>query len=309
MKKTGLIIVIIVCIVLFFSTLAGGILLTVRTIGWNNLQNEVNLKQRLRTIFDDLHWPPFIAGTKESFTTDETLTADLAGISEIKITAISENVKISIGGSNVAARLYGDYSSWGGQLTWHCDKEGGTLRIYADYPRLGIPWNSLAIDVVIPPEYAAAVKVSCISGSCTFPGDDRCIWSSFQFNGVSGNLNVDCFGMQKIQATTVSGGTHLTRCAGLVDANSVSGKIDVACDYFAGATLKTVSGQVELALPADASANLTFTTVSGGFTNEGLDVNILSQTRRKITGTLGQGSQPLSVNTVSGGLLMKKLGS
>jgi hypothetical protein len=306
MKKTGLIIVIIVCLVLFFSTLAGGVLLTVRTIGWSNLQNEVRLSERLRTLFEDLHWPAIAPGTKESFKIDETRTSDLAGITEIKITAIAENVLVRTGGSEVSARLYGDYSSWGGQLTWFCEKQGSTLRIYADYPRFGLLWNNLAMDIVIPAEYSAVVRVSCVSGSCTIPGDQACAWSSFQFNGVSGALTSDCFGIKALKASNVSGSIRMTDCAGEIDADSVSGKINLEFAEFKGATLKTVSGQVELTLPANANADLSFTTVSGGFNNNGLDINIISQTRRKITGTLGQGGQTLAVNTVSGGLTVKR---
>jgi hypothetical protein len=304
MKKTALIIVIVICLILFFSTLAGGILLTVRTIGWQNLQDQVRFRERMADIFKDMQLPMFISGNKESFTIDDLLTSDLAGIEEIRITGISESITVAVGGDQVEARLHGTYVSWGTKLVWHCEKQGNRLAIYAEYPRLGLMWNDLAIDIRIPAEYARAVKINSVSGNCSVDSAEGLAWSSLQYNGVSGNLEISRASIATVKASSISGGIELRGCTGEVSSDSVSGRIHVVWDDFRGGTLKTVSGRILLEMPENAQASVSFTTVSGQFQNNGLPINLTSQLRRKIVGTINQGTYDLSANTVSGDLVL-----
>lgn len=304
MKRTGLIVVVIICLILFFSTLAGGILLTVRTIGWQNLQDQTLFRERISEVFKDLQLPGIISGSKESFTIDELRTADLTGIEEIRISGVSESVTIVTGGSEVEARLHGTYVSWGARLVWHCEKQGARLVIHAEYPRFGLMLNDLSIDVRIPAEYAEAVKIITVSGHCTVDSGEGFDWAALQYNSVSGSLEIAKASIPKIQATSISGGIELRGCTGEVNSDSVSGQIHVVWDDFRGATLKTVSGRIKAELPANAQAAVIFTTVSGQFQNNGLALNLTSQQQRKIVGTINQGTYGFSANTVSGDLVI-----
>jgi hypothetical protein len=302
MKKTGLIITIVVCLIVFFVSLTAGAILTAKTIGWDNLQDRVKLRDRLEKIFNNLNLPGFLPGDKQAFTIDDTKTAPLDGIKEIRISGVAENIRIDTGGSTIEAHIRGDYHSWGQQLTWIVTKSGDTLLVHADYPRFGLLDSHLVIEMLIPAEYTGLVKIGTVSGNCVLTGGVERSWSSLQYSGVSGLLQIGKADIPQIKVGSVSGNLELLGCTGQVTGETVSGKIHVAWDDFQGASLKTVSGQVDLGLPAGSGASINFTTVSGGFNNIGLPLTITSQQRRHLTAVLNGGDHELAVNTVSGGL-------
>jgi hypothetical protein len=304
MKRKGLTIVIIICVAVFFITLISGALLAVRSIGWADLQNRTQLKEKIQNLISKFEWPAFIKGSRETFNIDELRTSDLSGISEIKISAVAEHVQVDTGGNQIEARISGSYISWGKEMSWKMDRHGEQLVIYAEYPHYGTLWSDLDIKVTIPAEYAGKVKVSTVSGDCLLAGEPDRSWTSFQFNGVSGSLSVERANFSEVSFITVSGDAVLKRCTGNVDGESISGDIQTAWDQFGGARLKTVSGNCKLVLPKDASAAINFTTVSGNFETNDLQISITSQQKRKLAATMNSGEHPLTVNTVSGDLHM-----
>jgi hypothetical protein len=75
---------------------------------------------------------------------------------------------------------------------------------------------------------------------------------------------------------------------------------------FSGGDLefRTVSGDITLWLPADFSANVEFSSLSGDFDTD-FDMDIQNERERrwvgsKVEGTIGGGGRDLSFNTVSG---------
>jgi hypothetical protein len=302
MKKTGLIITIIVCLVVFFVSLTAGAILTAKTIGWANLQDRVKLRDRLEKIFDNINLPGFLHGDRQAFTIDDSKTASLDGIKEIRISGVAENIRVDTGGSVIEAHIRGAYHSWGQQLVWIVEKSGDTLLVHANYPPFGLLDNNLVIEMLIPAEFTGLVKIGTVSGNCVLTGGVTRSWSSLQYSGVSGMLQIGHADIPQIKVGSVSGSLELLGCTGQVTGETVSGKIHIAWDNFQGATLKTVSGQVDLGLPADSGAVINFTTVSGGFNNMGLPLTITSQQKRHLAAVLNGGDHALTVNTVSGGL-------
>ena len=122
MKKTGLVIVIIVCVIVLLSSLTAGILLTFRTIGWSALMDESNLRQRIEKILDDFQLEGFMFNERERFEIDEKRSFDLAGIKTVKITAVSESVLLTASGDQLEASLSGNYSSFGKKIEWITEK-------------------------------------------------------------------------------------------------------------------------------------------------------------------------------------------
>ena len=300
MKKPGMFIVILICLIVFIVSLSAGIILAARTSGWASLLDSSQLPVRLGSLIDRLkngNWP---AGEKLSI--DETRSVDLADIQVIRITSISEKITLTAGGSLVTARLSGSYRTLGNPLAWIVKRDGHELLIYADYPRFGFYSSDLAIQVQVPAEYTGEVQIRTTSGDCLLSGQTEYSWSQLQFGSVSGNLQVDRAHIPSIKFTNVSGSINLAACTGQVSGKTVSGAIHIDWIQFGASEISTTSGDVQIRIPPDTGLQLEYSTVSGSFQNQNLPLQIVRQTRRKLEGNLNQGTVPLQVHTVSGNL-------
>jgi len=73
-----------------------------------------------------------------------------------------------------------------------------------------------------------------------------------------------------------------------------------------GMSLSTVSGDITLYLPEDASFDLDISTVSGEI-NSGFKVLIDSVSKRRLQGEVGDGGINIELKTVSGDISLRKL--
>ena len=304
MKKTGLIIVIIICLIVFLSSLTAGILLTFRTIGWSALMDESNLQQRIERILNDFQLEGFMHNKRERFEIDEKRSFDLAGIKTVKITAVSENVLLTASGDQLEASLSGSYSSFGKKIEWITEKQGDSLVIYIDYPIFGLFSSQLQTRVQIPATFTGEVLVNSVSGDCQLAGPGDCDWSLFKLKAVSGDLSIEQAEMARITCSTVSGKISIGETTAQIDGDTVSGNIDIKWRAFAESSLKTVSGKIELKLPATSACKITYTTVSGNFSNKDLSIQVIEQSKKGFIGSLNNGQQKLTVGSVSGNLKM-----
>ena len=131
---------------------------------------------------------------------------------------------------------------------------------------------------------SGALKLETVSGSVTAGGDP----AKFDARSVSGDVEITAASAPG-RAKSVSGDVTLKGVAGAVEAGSVSGKVLVTGGEVSGVELettsgdirfaaglaknarldaKTVSGEVELILPADVAADFDVTTFSGDIINE-----------------------------------------
>jgi hypothetical protein len=302
MKKPALLAVVIICLIVFVASLSAGIILTFRTVGWSSLLDSSQLQVRLKNIAGSLQ--DLGIGARQSLTIDETRTADLTDIRTIQITAVSERITLTSGGSQATARLSGSYRTMGSPITWVVEQKGTELQIHPDYPRWGLADNDLTMQIQIPVTFSGEVRVKTVSGDCKLPDLADYGWSLFQFNGVSGRLDIARTSMKKFEFTNISGMVDLADCTSQVSGNTVSGQVNLMWLAFNGATIKTVSGHVQLFLPTTADCLLSFKTVSGNYQNSNLPIQITTQVKRRLEGTLNQGKTPLTVETVSGDLIM-----
>lgn len=308
MKHKGLIITIIICLLVFFSTLTAGIVLTIRTIGWSDLMDSSQLQQRITSLIDNFQLPDFFHGNRRSFTVDELKSIDLAGIKTIKISSMSEAITITEGGSQIQARLRGEYRSFE-PLVWNVVKSDDTLRIYVDYPVLGLSRNDLDIQVQIPVAYTGAVEASSMSGRCHVPQLAESVWSSLKMSSLSGDLKIEQVKTKIIDCNSMSGDVTILECSAQVICSTISGGIDIKWASFAESTINSTSGNIMLQLPAAASCKITFTTVSGKFKNQSLPIIFTEEADRRTSGSMNQGDVPLVVHTVSGDLRLAAAGS
>ncbi len=123
-------------------------------------------------------------------------------------------------------------------------------------------------------------------------------------NSVSGDVSVS--GAQgNVMAKSVSGNVHLDHLrVSAVTAYSVSGDVDVRVEAFTGSgdlSVKTVSGDVTLALPRQFDADVSMTSVSGSMnTDYALTLDNGRMSRRHINARIGNGGRRLELSTVSG---------
>jgi hypothetical protein len=146
------------------------------------------------------------------------------------------------------------------------------------------------------------VEMKSASGDLTLDG----VSGSVRMKSMSGDLEGQ--GLQgDLKASTASGDVTLVKSAcNAITVNTVSGDITLECALADDATfdLKSVSGDVALWLPGNASADVEAVSVSGRV-DAATELEVeKAPGRRRVTGHIGSGEHPaqVRVKTVSGDL-------
>jgi len=137
---------------------------------------------------------------------------------------------------------------------------------------------------------------SCRSGAVEFrlkvPAS-----SDLEIESVSAPIEtVEISGPQRIHS--VSGRIGLAGQSGSIEVESVSGEVSLSPRSPDRTRVRTVSGDVEVALPSPADAQVRLTTVSGKWNGQ-------REIRGSTEHSYGKGTARIDVNTVSGGLDVK----
>jgi hypothetical protein len=113
------------------------------------------------------------------------------------------------------------------------------------------------------------------------------------------------------EAHTVNGGVELD-AAGTARAETVNGGITARlgrADWTGGLKLKTVNGGIDVSVPAGLSADVKASTVNGDIETD-FPLTVKGRiSRRRIEGTIGAGGRLLEMETVNGGIELRKAGS
>lgn len=113
----------------------------------------------------------------------------------------------------------------------------------------------------------------------------------------------------ELRLRTTNGGISLAGVSGDVHGRTVNGgvRVELAGDRWTGRGLdiETTNGGVQVRVPADYSAQLTASTVNGGFE---VDFPITMQGRigRRIEANLGSGGAPIRIQTTNGGVTLRR---
>ena len=191
--------------------------------------------------------------------------------------------------------------------------------------RKGDP-DDVTIDVV---EHAGGVTICALypnrpgkrENSCA-PGDSNL---SNHENDTRVDFRIEVPAGVNLRAGTVNGDVRVQRVDGDVHASTVNGDVEVASGGNAEAStvngsirasmerdlrddlrFSTVNGSVEVALPAGANADVDASTVNGSMES---DFPLTVQGRfsnRRMEGTIGDGGHRLSLNTVNGGIRIRR---
>jgi len=149
--------------------------------------------------------------------------------------------------------------------------------------------NEATVDYTIHvPQHAQLTDVSGVNGQ-------------IQIDDVAGNITV----------STVNGQTQIGNAAGNLKLSTVNGRIHAGMDRLGGGqsvALEAVNGKIELAVPENADANFSVTTVNGSITSEfpALKAKKEFPVGNNLHGSLGQGRASVKASAVNGSIKFLK---
>lgn len=301
MKKSVIIIVILFCLLLVVALIATGLVLLFRGVMLADL-NGGQVSDWFKSWQNTGIWLPW--GSRQTYQIDETRTLSLDGIDVIEIGVISENVRLAAGQQDLIATLSGNYRA-GAPLSWAITRQGSKAVLAIDYPVLGLQSSDLALAIAIPASFTGSVTIDTTSSDVDLPDTADYAWKSLTIQSVSGDVAVGAATMQALSVKTVSGQIEAMKINCPVIVESVSGEIDLTWQTVQAAKAKTISGDIDFRLPAEASCELSYETVSGDFDNNDLAWALVSKQNQKTIVRLGAGEQKIAVSTVSGDLQTK----
>ncbi len=110
-----------------------------------------------------------------------------------------------------------------------------------------------------------------------------------------------------VEAHGTNGGVTGKELSGGVDASVVNGavNVDMASVGTQRIVLHTTNGSVTLAVPEDAKADVEATCVNGGISVNGVKIEVIEQSRRRILGKMNGGGAPIELRTINGGVRIR----
>jgi len=125
----------------------------------------------------------------------------------------------------------------------------------------------------------------------------------------NGQIDVDGVrGAAKLE--TVNGTIKANGLGGSISAETVNGGVDLGvASLDADVHVETVNGGVTVRLPATAKATLVGRTTNGGLSVDGLQVEEIERSRRRLEARLNGGGQRVEAETTNGGVTFKAVPS
>ena len=206
------------------------------------------------------------------------------------------------------------------------EQDGDEIRIAPHLYEQERTWVDLfrggrvAVDLEITVPRETRLDAHTVSGELAISGTR----GPAEAHSVSGDVTIDDV-QGPMRLKTVSGDASVRGFAGAVDANSVSGEVSFQASRLRGASVVTVSGDVELdgdlegdddhrikTISGDvdlgvagASYTIEFRSMSGDVETE-LEADVTREGRRDKTVRIGSGATRVRVKTVSGDLRIKR---
>ncbi|MGE0455603.1 MAG: DUF4097 family beta strand repeat-containing protein [Vicinamibacteria bacterium] len=130
-----------------------------------------------------------------------------------------------------------------------------------------------------------------------------------KFAGSTVNGEIDAGPLDADAELQTVNGSIRASSKGIVRAETVNGSIDARmgrADWTGDLELQTVNGSVTVELPASASADVTAKTVNGDIETD-FPLTVRGRiSRRSVSGTIGGGGRSLEIETVNGGIRLRK---
>lgn len=178
------------------------------------------------------------------------------------------------------------------------EPRGEHLSIRPIYKKVaGSPFGSVSFDLKIPSSIGE-IHANNISGRITVTNVESGINQVLET--VSGRIDTERSG--DLRAKSVSGSIDFVFEGKRLDLHSTSGRVKgqiLALDPSGSVEIDTISGGISLDIFPELDADLRLQSVSGSI-NCDFPVDIREKKRNKLEGTVGKGSVPFRVQTVSG---------
>ena len=199
---------------------------------------------------------------------------------EVKVEAVKNadekerlaEVEIRIDAQKDSLTIETDYDSW---------KRDNGSRNWKNYGRLTVEYR------LTVPRNAVLNEIETVNGSVS----------------ISNSANMT-------KASTVNGQVTATNLRGTANLSTVNGTVEANFDELQSSSrisLNTVNGQVNLTIPSDANATVKADTVNGNIANDfGLPVRKGQYVGRDLYGKIGTGEVQIRLNSVNGGLNIKR---
>ena len=102
----------------------------------------------------------------------------------------------------------------------------------------------------------------------------------------------------RITATSLQNGAKVS---------TTNGTIELTFDRVgdAGITAETTNGTIDVSLPKTTNADLSARITNGAISNEGLDLKVSEQSRRRLDGTLGSGGPSIRLEATNGAITVR----
>jgi DUF4097 and DUF4098 domain-containing protein YvlB len=134
-------------------------------------------------------------------------------------------------------------------------------------------------------------------------------------NTTNGEIEVDNV-TASAHLETVNGQVNARGLGGEIKASTVNGGVDLALASVTGdVSVETTNGGVTVRLPGDAKALLLGRTTNGGLSVDGLQVEEVERSRRRLEAKLNGGGRRIEAETTNGGItftaakVMSRVGS
>jgi len=234
-----------------------------------------------------------IAGSVAVLATTAKPSLEVSGIEGDPLTVTYEAGVLTVAHENL---------NWEGLLKW-LRPQRHAAAVTVSVPRKCRAQVGVVSAAAVMSGISARASVRSVSGGITLDGvtgdvDANTVSGAVEAQGINGKLNFN----------TVSG--DLTLADGWLerlDVNGVSGDVtaDLDLDPLGGMQVTTVSGEVMVRLPAEADARVNLHSVSGDVRSEFAELRRSSApASRSVSGSLGAGSGHVSVNTMSGRVML-----
>ena len=188
-----------------------------------------------------------------------------------------------------------------------CVETDNTLRIRYSNDVWGIDMPEKDLTVLLPRTVAENLTEVDLSGvSADFAVGKLTVRDAFSFDTTSGKLEMQSMNAPQAKATvsSVSGNVELDGSFREVKAGSTSGEIDLMLrNAPAAVEVSTVSGEVDVELPAGTGFTLDYSTVSGELE---CDFPLTKSVDGKYV--CGDGACRMEIGTTSGSLSVERLG-
>jgi len=234
-----------------------------------------------------------IAGTVAVLATDGKTSLDVTSVSGDPLHVTYEDGVLSITHENL---------TWEGLLRW-LRPARPSAAVTVTVPRTCPTQLGVVSATAVLSGISARASVKSVSGEITLDGvtgdtDAHTVSGALEAQGINGKLNFN----------TVSGDLALADgWLERLDVNSVSGDVtaDLDLDPLGGVHATTVSGEVTLRLPAETDAQIHLHSMSGEVRSEFSELRSMSgPASHTVSGSLGAGSGHVSVNTMSGRVML-----